>query len=213
MLKAVTIHKQKNRSPIASQLVIDREHDVEQGVAILNKARNEPLPEGLSKDERLDLLVQALGQFVGVDEEHGSCAESVWDVSPESLSLHGLSSGCRFCTLSLESCSIPTNLSHTSHPFFGIKTRRSSTISRPSSAILPCCWRRSARGHYRRTPRLRRPSLHLGMPRWPVLPFASSTIIPRGLWHVAQCLHLIGPTCSGPGWAKASIAPSLSGAG
>ena len=51
------------------------------GLRGLNAARDEPLPENMTKDERMALLVQALGGFVDDEPEQlGKGGETVWDV-------------------------------------------------------------------------------------------------------------------------------------
>lgn len=58
------------------------EHDAEKGITALNAARNEPLPEGITKKERLDRLVSALGSYVDDEPAQlGQTEETVWDVS------------------------------------------------------------------------------------------------------------------------------------
>jgi hypothetical protein len=58
------------------------EHDAEKGITALNAARNEPLPEGTTKKERLDRLVSALGGYVDDEPAQlGQSDETVWDVS------------------------------------------------------------------------------------------------------------------------------------
>jgi hypothetical protein len=58
------------------------EHDAEKGITALNAARNEPLPEGITKKERLDRLVSALGGYVDDEAAQlGQTDETVWDVS------------------------------------------------------------------------------------------------------------------------------------
>ena len=57
-------------------------HDVERGVSGLNASRDEAVPAGLSKTERLNRLTETLGGFVGDEaEERGQSEETVWDVS------------------------------------------------------------------------------------------------------------------------------------
>ena len=81
MLNAVAKRKIQNQSAGNGMPAVRPAHDVEKGVTGLNAARNEFLPDHLSKTEQLDRLVHALGHFVGDGaEERGRGEESVWDV-------------------------------------------------------------------------------------------------------------------------------------
>jgi hypothetical protein len=56
-------------------------HDVEKGVDVLNAPRDECLPIGITKEERMDRLVRALEPYVQDGSiERGEGEETVWDV-------------------------------------------------------------------------------------------------------------------------------------
>lgn len=78
-------YKEKHPDKDGARIVIHPVHDLEKGVLGLNASRDEALPPDLSKEERMDRLVSALGTFVGDEPDQlGKGEETVWDVSDTS---------------------------------------------------------------------------------------------------------------------------------
>ena len=75
-------HKTKYHDTSDNRVVIHPAHDIESGLDELNAARDKHLPDEITKAERMERLVQALGGFVGEEPEQlGRGEETVWDVS------------------------------------------------------------------------------------------------------------------------------------
>lgn len=81
VLDAVADHKVKEPFTGKSGDIPHPVHDVEKGVTGLNAARDEPLPDGICKNERLTRLSQALSPFIrDQSQERIQSEETVWDV-------------------------------------------------------------------------------------------------------------------------------------
>ena len=81
VLAAVASYQKKNGYPTETYTPLRPVHDMDAGLDALNGPRDEHLP-GLSKDERLNRLTAALGNYVGdAPEQCGEGENTVWDVS------------------------------------------------------------------------------------------------------------------------------------
>lgn len=82
VLNAVSKYKAKHPESAQARVVIHPVHDMEKGLDGLNASRNETLPQDITKAERMERLVQALGKYVDDEPEQlGRGSETVWDVS------------------------------------------------------------------------------------------------------------------------------------
>ncbi|ORX36074.1 hypothetical protein BD324DRAFT_642750 [Kockovaella imperatae] len=81
VLKAVAAHQKKHSRPENMYTQLRPVHDMDAGLDALNGPRDEHLPTGLSREERLDRLTAALGGFVADSPEQlGESSETVWDI-------------------------------------------------------------------------------------------------------------------------------------
>lgn len=104
-------YKAKHADVSRTRVVIHPVHDMEKGIDGLNALRDEPLPEEITKEERMERLVAALGRFVDDEPEQlgRRGEETVWDVSAHHRVYDGRLMS-RYCIRCLGNCSTHTNL-------------------------------------------------------------------------------------------------------